>query len=267
MSIPFGQFCRNDPNASLWDVNKVPKAELERNLEGLDWIEISRDFVRSRQPNECIIQWTCHDHPIINKDAWTPEETDQLMQLVKQSTPRRWPQLAEKLQTNRTAVQCFQRYQEIITTTNVVKRRWTPEEDMLLYEAVQTYGEKNWQQIAHVLETRTGQQCLHRWAKSINPIIRRGRWTPAEDRALIAAVEIFGPTQWRQVQLYVSSRTDVQCRERYMNTLNPDVNQGPWTPQEDRALIRVVQDIGLGKWSQVATRMDNRTDNLCWRRW
>ncbi|KAJ1970095.1 hypothetical protein IWQ62_000201 [Dispira parvispora] len=255
-----------DPSHTLWDVEKIPPHLLEMNLDGLNWNEIARLHVKSRQPNECAIQWTTHDHPLINKSPWLPQETEKLQSLVSEQGPRNWPAIATSLETNRTAAQCFRKYQEILQA-KTPKRKWTPEEDELLREAVQIYGEKNWQQIAYVMESRTGQQCLHRWTKSVNPVIRRGRWAPEEDEALLTAVDIYGEGNWRQVQHYVQSRTDVQCRERYCNVLHPRINQGPWTKEEDLQLLVLVQKHGIGKWSQIAIGMHKRTDNQCWRRW
>jgi myb proto-oncogene protein len=37
-------------------------------------------------------------------------------------------------------------------------------------------------QIASVMPGRTGQQCLHRWTKNLNPNIRKGKWLPEEDK-------------------------------------------------------------------------------------
>jgi hypothetical protein len=33
------------------------------------------------------------------------------------------------------------------------------------------------------------------------------------------------------VQRHVPGRTDVQCRERWVNVLDPGVNCAPWTPE------------------------------------
>jgi hypothetical protein len=60
-------------------------------------------------------------------------------------------------------------------------RKWTKQEDRELIEAVRVCGNKNWQQVAHCLKDRTGQQCLHRWQKTLSPDIRKGRWSPLED--------------------------------------------------------------------------------------
>lgn len=37
----------------------------------------------------------------------------------------------------------------------------------------------------------------------------------------------------------VPKRTAVQCRERWVNVLDPKVNKSPWTPEEEKKLIDV----------------------------
>ncbi|KAJ2284808.1 hypothetical protein IWW55_007439, partial [Coemansia sp. RSA 2706] len=108
---------------------------------------------------------------------------------------------------------------------------------------------------------------LHRWCKSINPAIRSGRWDRDEDVALLAAVRLYGVGQWTKIAKHVPGRTDVKCRERYMNVLTPDVNNSQWTADEDERLIAIVNRVGIGKWSYVADLLGSRTDNQCWRHW
>ena len=38
--------------------------------------------------------------------------------------------------------------------------------------------------VSNYLDGRTGQQCLHRWQKSLNPIVRHGTWKEDEDKVL-----------------------------------------------------------------------------------
>lgn len=123
----------------------------------------------------------------------------------------------------------FKRVRIFELTAN--NRRWTPHEDMLLKKAVQYFGTKNWQAVSGCLEGRSGQQCLHRWLKSLDPKIHRGKWTPAEDECLRKAVRIYGVAKWSQVQQMVPGRTDVQCRERWSNILDPSLNLGKWSAE------------------------------------
>ncbi|CAB5355065.1 unnamed protein product [Rhizophagus irregularis] len=197
------------------------------NVEGLDWCELSKQYVQNKTPEECIIQWTTHEHPSINKSEWTAAETRKLRQIASRHNNRNWQRIATELNTNRTAADCFKQWNKQTSGP----RKWTKEEDEILARAVDLYGEKNWQQIAGCLENRSGQQCLHRWTKTMNPAIRRGRWKSEEDEALKNAVNI------------------------------------SWTEEEDKELKRLVGLIGVGKWSKISAEMNGRTDNQCWRRY
>ncbi|KAJ1991229.1 hypothetical protein GGI25_005388 [Coemansia spiralis] len=254
-----------DPR-SMWEVDKMPDHELEMNLAGLDWKYISKQFVPQHKPVECAIQWATQDHPIINRAPWTKKEEKMLKDIVEKNNGRDWVTIAKELNTQRTASQCFQVYQRKLNP-DMSRSKWTPEEDRVLTEAVMTYGEGDWQAVAACLDNRTGQQVLHRWCKSINPAIRSGRWDRDEDIALLAAVRLYGVGQWTKISKHVPGRTDVKCRERYMNVLTPDVNNSQWTTEEDDRLIAIVNRVGIGKWSYVADLLGGRTDNQCWRHW
>jgi len=144
--------------------------------------------------------------------------------------------------------------------------RWTPEEDERLRQGVAMY-KGQWKKIAAYVGSRASQQCLHRWRKSVQPGITRTRWQPHEDDLLRASVAKLGPV-WTKVQKLVPGRTDVQCRERWVNILDPSICQEPWTQQEDMQLKRLVREIGKGKWSQIAQHMTRRrTDYACRKRW
>ncbi|KAL6074235.1 Transcription factor MYB3R-1 [Balamuthia mandrillaris] len=247
-------------------IRNLSAEELEKNTEGIEWENISKNFVPSRSAIDCKIQWLQNQHPSINKRSFTKQEDKRLLELAKKYKGHDWETIARELGTNRTPVQCFKRYQRSLNT-NMMRSKWTEEENKTLVEAVKRYGEKNWQQVANCLEGRTGQQCLHRWQKTLNPEIRRGRWTAHEDMLLTLAVKAYGHKNWIKIQSHVPGRTDVQCRERWMNVLNPGVNNGPWTNEEDEKLREAIAQHGLGKWSQVAQMMPMRTDNQCWRRW
>ncbi|KAG0284600.1 Myblike DNAbinding domain-containing protein [Linnemannia gamsii] len=261
----FEKFLREGNNRAIESLNNAPDVEMMLNTKGLDWKRISQRYVDSRTPSECLIQWTSHDHPGINKNDWSKSELVKLDHLVKQYKGRNWIQIALDLDTNRTGAQCFQKYQSKMTRV-VTKDNWTPEEDNILIEAVRVLGEKNWLQVAYCLDNRNSVQCMTRWSKSVNPAIRRGHWMDEEDGALRAAYEVYGGGKWSKIQLHVLGRTDIQCRERYMNVLTPSLATGPWTQQEVERLEELVEEHGE-KWGIIASLMNGRTDNQCARRW
>lgn len=137
---------------------------------------------------------------------------------------------------------------------------WTPEEDKKLKDAVKVYGNCNWQSVASIMKGRTGQQCLHRWSKSVNPAIIRQWWTEEEDTLLKRAVHLYGAGNWTKVQRLVPGRTDMQCRERYMNILTPTVKNTQMTAEDTEKLIKLVEQHGR-TWSAFASMFEGQTDN------
>lgn len=258
-------------------VLRLPPRELEMNPEGLDWAKISALFVVSRSAEECKTQWMCNQHPLINGGSFSESERKRLLALVKKHGENgTWVSIAEELGPDRTAWQCLVQYRQCTGGRTRTSGKWTAEEDRLLQEGVALYGDQDaWAEISESLEGRTGAQCIHRWFKTLDPEKRTGRWTPQEDAWLLAAVKRQrqpGRTaeesiNWAVVQAFVRQRTDVQCRERYMNVLNPRLLHGEFTPEEDRRLRQAVQEHGEGKWAMVASLVPHRTDNQCRRRW
>ena len=100
---------------------------------------------------------------------------------------------------------------------------WSAEEDKTLADAVRTEGDGNWMCVATWLLARTAQDCLVRWRYSIDPAIRRGKWTAEEDERLRQGVARHGAklgwAKW--VPGHMNGRTAPQCRERWVNSLDP----------------------------------------------
>ena len=74
--------------------------------------------------------------------------------------------------------------------------------------------------------SHTGAQCLNRWDKTIKPTFRKGKWTEEEDNLLKRGVDMYGIGNWKKIASIVTSRTDVQCRERWVNILDPTIDHG-----------------------------------------
>jgi hypothetical protein len=164
-----------------------------------------------------------------------------------------------------TPIQCYVRYLE--TSNFYVYKKWTSNEDSILKKAILYYGPKNWQQISYCLDGRNNSQCFHRWMKGINPKIRRDKWSNEEDLTLgIALTKIYGFKKWSKIANHLPGRTDIQCRERWCNILDPSLEEVEWTHEEDLKLLNLNEKYG-NKWSKIAKEFGNRTDNTCWRRW
>jgi len=100
------------------------------------------------------------------------------------------------------------------------------------------------------------------------------KWTKHEDRALEGLVQQRGTKAWALVaqtlnQLLHSGqkmRRGKQCRERWLNHLNPELKKGSWTAAED--LLVLVQQREMGnRWSEIAKSLPGRNENSVKNRW
>jgi hypothetical protein len=55
-------------------------------------------------------------------------------------------------------------------------------------------------------------------------------------------------------------RSSKQCRARWLNHLNPELNKSKWTAEEDAALIAAHEKYG-NKWKKIADSLHGRNEN------
>ncbi|KAK6127648.1 hypothetical protein DH2020_038627 [Rehmannia glutinosa] len=285
---------------SIKDIDLTPE-KIRLFLPKVNWEELAAMYVSGRSGAECQARFLNFEDPLINHNPWTAMEDKNLLHIVQQKGLSNWIDIAASLGTNRTPFQCLARYQRSLNAS-ILKREWTKEEDNQLRTAVETYGESNWQVVASVMEGTNSMSCLleieqvviasfvitmslfgktrrgtravdekfeerRLWLKTLHPARKRvGKWTAEEDKRLKVAVALFGPKTWKKVARCVPGRTQVQCRERWVNCLDPSLNMAEWTEEEDSKLEVAIAEHGYC-WSKVAACIPRRTDNQCWRRW
>jgi Myb-like DNA-binding domain len=240
--------------------------------DSVDWHVVALRTGRRRSGLACRCYFVEKLWPSVARGAFTAHEDARLAALAAEHGGRRWQSIADAFHAGtgirRTVPQLFARYQSKISK-RAKSIPWSQTEDALLVQNVNAHGEHNWTEIAFHMHGRTAQQCLHRYAKVLQPGIKHGVWSLDEDIRLVAAITLLRPDlaniSWTRVGQFVPTRTDVQCRERWTNKLVPNRNLGAFTAVEDARLCQMYGDIGP-RWAIIAENLPGRSDNQCLRR-
>ena len=88
-----------------------------------------------------------------------------------------------------------------------------------------------------------------------------------QDQQLSDAVKKHGGKNWKKIAEELPGRTDVQCLHRWQKVLNPSLIKGPWTEEEDRMVLQLVEKNGPQKWTLIAENLPGRIGKQCRERW
>ncbi|KAF7824797.1 transcription factor GAMYB-like [Senna tora] len=97
------------------------------------------------------------------------------------------------------------------------KGPWTSAEDAILMDYVKKHGEGNWNAVQkHSGLFRCGKSCRLRWANHLRPNLKKGAFTPEEER-LIAELHAKMGNKWARMAAHLPGRTDNEIKN-YWNT-------------------------------------------------
>lgn len=95
---------------------------------------------------------------------------------------------------------------------------------------------------------------------------KRKLFTKEEDKLLTTAAISFQYESWNKIAKFVPGKTPKQCRDRWVNYLQPSLNFEPWSNSEDQLLVSLVNTHGT-HWSKMKKNFPNRSTNSIKNRW
>lgn len=148
---------------------------------------------------------------------------------------------------------------EIKRDKRINKRKWSSNETRKLFDLIKMHGFK-WKIISQNLYLRSSKQCMQKYYNMML-VEKKGKWNNQEDKIVSKWVALNGPTQWSECAKLVQGRCGKQCRERWLNFLNPDVKRGKWDIQEQMQFAKNLFRIGLS-WVAISEKIKSRSENL-----
>lgn len=237
------------------------------------------------------VVWTEDD------DAALAKAMTEVLDQASSDSEEDWDEIADKV-PGKTAVQCLKRHLEIEgkrTKTGSTETRdltpattstsrptqqlasipknqsesdgiiasWSTEDTELLTRLVEAFQNSapRWNEISTNFANHSAIDCLAKWQSITNPPVIKGKgsWTPEEDQILIQKREELG-RKWCQIAKFLPGRQGKQCRERFVNHLNPHLKKGEWTDDEEAVLIAYHKKFG-NRWASIAKQLEGRSDN------
>lgn len=209
---------------------------------------------------------------ILSKDLWSKKEDQLLREAVsfyQDQEKIQWSLITHQL-PGKTSAQCRSHWM------NKLKPRantlpWTKEEDEQLILLAESNKKPRWIKIASELGTRrTNDQCRIRYnflrKNKEGPI----QWSGELDDLLKNLSVVYSSSgktiPWAEVAKKMKSQikgiTGVDCRERWENHVNPDLNTSAWSKEEIDALKLVYNSVKKEStkvsWRLVAEKLNTR---------
>ncbi|CAD8158185.1 unnamed protein product [Paramecium octaurelia] len=129
-----------------------------------------------------------------------------------------------------------------------------------------------WRDIAKMIIGRNAHQCRLKWEQKYKISLSEAPWVEEEDQLLQQVHEEFSrlgkENKWSQIarEMYKRSpnkifRQPKQCRERWINRLDPNICNEPWSKQQEIDLLKTILIRGK-KWSELSALYGRvRTEN------
>lgn len=175
-----------------------------------------------------------------------------LKELVALHKGQNWLQISLDLGTNRPPSFIFRQFMRHCIVRP--QRTWERHDTDRLIALAERLGPR-WTEISLMFPGFTVDQIKSRY-RVVNPKFKKGRWSPDENSLLLGAVKLYKASYselrndkvdsalpWKEISLFVPTRSDVQCRHHYRDVLMPGRNREPLTAVDRQRLYNIVEEI------------------------
>lgn len=164
------------------------------------------------------------------------------------------------------------------TFSKVQKRVWTKSQVEHLYETVNHYSSISCKPIQSltledftiisVYFNRSPIKCMKKIREiSVTGSLAPGAWSLSEDDYLKHLLSL-KLKKWgtiadnlnKEIHNNLKIRSGKQCKERWINHLDPNMKKNKWSPSEDLEALKLYKVLG-NKWCEISRVMGNRTDS------
>ncbi|XP_031772830.1 snRNA-activating protein complex subunit 4 homolog [Apis florea] len=152
---------RNLPKVSSWTKKERDMLLKAIQKEAISDVLCIQKLEYIHSPLDCSVMWNVFLQPDINKSHWTKSEDIKLRKIVKKYKFQNWDKIAKELNTNRTAYQCFIRYNTTKKLPKIRNCTWENEEDERLLKLIEIFKVGDfipWGDVASWMQNRTKQQ-------------------------------------------------------------------------------------------------------------